>query len=167
MQCMASSTLSALGFTLAQRLIAELWSNLHQVPTRTHERAGSRKVTHARARTHTHCSPSMPWSVSLTHLHAVFALAAHGAELLQHQLEEIQLRVGVMLALHLGEISALVLDVIFQTLQPPALSSPAVTQGDAHRRAVSHTCAGMAAQTTRNHNVYTSSFKLASLLAKP
>jgi hypothetical protein len=47
-----------------------------------------------------------------------------------------------MLALHhLGEISALVLDVIFQTLQPPASSSPAVMQGDAHRGAVSHTCA--------------------------
>jgi hypothetical protein len=67
MQCMASSTLSALGFTLAQRLIAELWSNLHQVPTRTHERAGSRKDTHARARAHTHTLQPKHALVSLAH----------------------------------------------------------------------------------------------------
>jgi hypothetical protein len=55
MHFMASSTLSALGFALAQRLIAELWSNLHQVPTRIHERAGSKSSqARARARAHTH-----------------------------------------------------------------------------------------------------------------
>jgi hypothetical protein len=36
MQFMASSTLRALGFTLAQRLMAELWSSLHPEPTDVH-----------------------------------------------------------------------------------------------------------------------------------
>ena len=80
----------------------------------------------------------------LTNSHAVFAFSAHGAQLLQDQFEETQLRVGVVFTLHhLGELPALILDVILQTPQPPAARNSGVTQGYARRAGLHTVCSAL------------------------